>query len=214
MNILATLAIAITLASRCHAIGSEYGNLYARDDGSSITSEVASKTESQQKTTSVDPNLPAGEAVLVSPKTTESVYVKSGDNATFSWTYTNVVNSPSAINVAAICTSNQQTYMIAQNQSIDKSSAVWDTRHAASSGMGPITAEYTLYVYDANSTPSATASAGELSSMQFIFGLYLPKKYNPWPQNDNYVNSAVYSKQGFMALFLCSAVTLMAVLAS
>lgn len=210
MNLLASLVIVIALVPKCLAISPDY---VKRDDDTSSAPTASSETESMRKTTSVDPNLPAGQAVLVSPKTTESVYVKSGERATFSWTYTNLVNSPSAINVAAVCTSNQQTYMIAQNQSIEQSSAVWDTGNATNSGIQPITAEYTLYIYDANSTPSATASAGELSSMQYIFGLYLPKKYVPWSKNDNYVNNAVYSGPGFMTFILGSVVALMTFLA-
>ncbi len=70
-------------------------------------------------------------------------YYKIGDNVTFAWNYTSLSVTPSAIDILASCSLNQNTYTIAANQSVQSSQAlVWDTRKEKT-GSAPLP----MYVY-------------------------------------------------------------------
>ncbi|KAK9477378.1 hypothetical protein V1514DRAFT_273534, partial [Lipomyces japonicus] len=131
---------------------------------------------------SVDPRSPAGGVAMVTPALTASkTYIRIGDYATFSWNYTSLIVSPSAVNVEAYCSMNDYYYPIAENLTISHSSAVWDTGNYQGSATVPLlTAEYTLFIYDSSSDPSEIASAGHLGPFDSLrFGVYSPQAYTP-----------------------------------
>lgn len=141
---------------------------------------------------SINPNMPAGSIILNVPTSTANTYVKAGEYATFEWSFTNVIVYPTAVNVEAYCSANMQTYTIATNQSIDNTQAVWNTSDVlASADVGLMTAQYTLYIYDSNATATSISSAGFLTPLSYIFGVYLPQKYTPWAQSYTYINFGV-----------------------
>ena len=45
-------------------------------------------------------------------------YYKVGDNVTFVFGYTNVLATPTAVDVLATCTANQQMYTMAMNHKV------------------------------------------------------------------------------------------------
>ena len=59
-------------------------------------------------------------------------YYKIGDFVTFGWNYTSLSVTPSAIDIMASCSLNNNLYTIALNQSVQTSQAVtWDTNKEA-----------------------------------------------------------------------------------
>ena len=110
-----------------------------------------------------------------------SQFYKVGDYVTFAWNYTSLSQTPSAIDILATCTANQATYTIAVNQSADQTSIVWDTKNTPSGQVPFLTEKYTLLIYDAESSVSATARAGYLGVFNtFQFGMYTPQPYVPF----------------------------------
>ena len=151
----------------------------------------ASKTDKSSsqaaKTTDFDPRLPPGGVQMVSPAPTEgSQYYKVGDFVTFKWNYTSLSVTPSAVDIMASCSLNSHLYTLALNQSVKETGAVtWDTgnyqRAASMNGQPPLVVEtYTLVIYDAALSVSATAKAGYLGAFdQYTFGMYTPLPYVP-----------------------------------
>ena len=111
-----------------------------------------------------------------------SKYYKIGDWVTFAWNYTSLSVTPTAIDVLASCSANQGTYTLAVNQSVAPTGKIlWDTGAYQSTATLPLLTEtYTLIVYDADSSISATSQAGYLAvSDDFTFGMYSPQPYTP-----------------------------------
>lgn len=143
-----------------------------------------SKTTGKSKATSYDARLPAGGISMVTPGALAgSQFYKVGDYVTFAWNYTSLSQTPSAIDILATCTANQATYTIAVNQSADQTSIVWDTKNTPSGQVPFLTEKYTLLIYDAESSVSATAKAGYLGVFNtFQFGMYTPQPYVPFSE--------------------------------
>ena len=113
-----------------------------------------------------------------------SQFYKIGDFVTFAWNYTSLLATPTAIDVMATCTANQQLYTIAVNQTVTNATGAvtWDTSAYQSTALSDplLTEVYTLIIYDAASSISATAQAGYLAVYdQFSFGMYTPQAYTP-----------------------------------
>ena len=150
------------------------------NSNSNSTSSHASKTT---QVTAVDPRLPPGGIEMVTPAAiAPAVYYKIGDYVTFAWNYTSLSVTPSAIDVMASCSVNNQLYTISLNQSVQPTGAVtWDTGEYQSTATIPLLTEtYTLVIYDANQDVSATPQAGYLAVQdQWTFGMYTPQPYTP-----------------------------------
>lgn len=118
---------------------------------------------------------------MITPNTASSTqYYKIGDYVTFAWNYTSLSVTPTAIDILATCTGNQQTYTLALNQSISATTGAftWDTRPLlpGSTSIPLLTNKYTLIIYDAAKSISATPSSGYLSTQeQFTFAMYSPQ---------------------------------------
>ena len=109
-------------------------------------------------------------------------YYKVGDNVTFVFGYTNVLATPTAVDVMATCNVNQQMYTMAMNHKVSNSTGtvIWDTgKYQATALSDPLLTEtYTLIIYDAASSISATAQPGYLAVYeQYTFGMYTPQPY-------------------------------------
>lgn len=135
-------------------------------------------------TTQFDPRLPAGGVQMVTPAAISGQqYYKIGDWVTFAWNYTSLSVTPTAIDVLATCTANQGTYTLTLNQSTQETGKIfWDTGAYQSTATLPLLTEtYTLLIFDADSSVSATAQAGYLAVYnQYTFGMYTPQPYTPW----------------------------------
>jgi hypothetical protein len=112
-------------------------------------------------------------------------YYKVGDNVTFAWNYTDVLASPTAVNILASCSDNNHMYTLAMNQTVEQNATgavTWDTNAYQTNvdNVRLLTAFYTLIIYDAASSVSATAEPGYLAVFnQYQFGMYTPEAYVP-----------------------------------
>lgn len=112
----------------------------------------------------------------------QSSYYKIGEYVTFAWNYTSLSVTPTAVNVVASCSLNDQMYTISHNMSVDPTGSVtWDTgSYQANATVPLLTASYTLIVYDVDEAATAVGSAGYLSPQnQYTFAMYLPQSYTP-----------------------------------
>jgi len=152
--------------------------------GTNTNSKGASTTKKPQSSV-FDARLPAGGVSIISPNALSgSQYYKIGDLVTFAWNYTSLLATPTAINIVATCTANQQLYTLAANQTVSNATGAvtWDTGAYQSTALSAplLTETYTLIIYDAASSISATAQAGYLAVYnQFKFSMYLPQPYVP-----------------------------------
>ncbi|KAK9454113.1 hypothetical protein V1511DRAFT_408796 [Dipodascopsis uninucleata] len=157
-------------------------------EGTSSTSHTESSSKEASATSSSSISISAvvtGGISMITPAITDSeTYIKIGDYATFSWNYTSLYVSPSAINVEAYCSANDYYYPIALNLSIENTEYVWNTSgYEATASVPLLTAEYTIYIYDSDSNPSAQASVGYLGVYDSLrFGVYSPQVYTPLDQ--------------------------------
>jgi len=164
------------------ATGSNTGSTTgtAKQTGSSTR-----KSSSVTRHTSFDPRLPAGGVAMITPAVISGEqFFKIGDFVTFAWNYTSLEATPTAVNVMATCTANQQLYTIAANQTVGNSTGAvtWDTgSYQATAVQDPLLTEtYTLVIYDADSSISAQAQAGYLAVFDsYTFGMYTPQPYVP-----------------------------------
>lgn len=100
------------------------------DSSPSPTDDEATPTDSEDSSsTEFDPRLPPGGVQMVTPAPLSgNQYYKIGDYVTFGWNYTSLSVTPSAIDIMASCSLNNNLYTIAVNQSVQSSQAVvWDT---------------------------------------------------------------------------------------
>jgi len=165
----------------------------AKDSGKStgkatgkVTGKASSATGKATKSEHIsdfDPRLPAGGIQMVTPVPISGPqYYKIGDWVTFAWNYTSLSVTPTAIDILATCTANQGTYTLAVNQTTDETGKVlWDTGAYQATGTLPLLTEtYTLIIYDADSSVSATPKAGYLQVFnQYSFGMYEKQPYVP-----------------------------------
>ncbi|OBT49111.1 hypothetical protein VE00_00216 [Pseudogymnoascus sp. WSF 3629] len=147
--------------------------------GSSTTSKP---TKSAAHTT-YDPRSPAGGITVVSPTATAGMPIfKIGDKATFGFNFTDLLATPTALNIMATCTLNQAMYTIAMNQTINGTAttqqAVWDSNGYETSSAPLVVATYTLIIYDSEGSVSDAPVAGYLSPFKsFTFGMYNGQDY-------------------------------------
>ncbi|KAF2761398.1 hypothetical protein EJ05DRAFT_536178 [Pseudovirgaria hyperparasitica] len=172
---------------------SRTGDNTAQETGSEQTgTERGTRTITSSPTESidVDPRLPAGGISMITPSAIAvASYYKIGDWVTFAWNYTSLEVTPTAVDVVASCTKNQQLYTLAVNQTWEDSNTVfWDTgAYQASATVPLLTETYTLIVYDADSSISATPKAGYLgSSGSFTFGMYVRQPYSDLDSNGKF----------------------------
>ncbi|KAF2432697.1 hypothetical protein EJ08DRAFT_108695 [Tothia fuscella] len=154
---------------------------------STITSGSSSGGDSGNSslTTSYGNDVPAGAVVLKTPNPfSGSAFYKIGDYVTFGWNYTNLLATPTAINVVASCKKNQAIYTIAANQTFEESArVVWDTGKYQKTGVPQLlTEQYHLIIYDANSSIDSLEYGHLSGGVGTVFGMYTPQPYTPWAE--------------------------------
>ncbi|KAG6364848.1 hypothetical protein INS49_006452 [Diaporthe citri] len=150
------------------------------DKDASSTGKKSSKTT----TASVNADDPAGSAVILTPQTTiTSALYRIGEFVTLGWNYTNVQVTPTAVDVVISCTTASESWTLTSNMTYETSGALtWDTgAFQSDSVQQPLLVEqYIMYIYDADSSISATAGPGELTAAAAMtFGLYTGQPYTP-----------------------------------
>ncbi|KAF6843652.1 hypothetical protein CMUS01_01844 [Colletotrichum musicola] len=163
--------------------GAKTTNLNTAKAPSTTRTGSATGTETgKAKATEFDETDPVGSVVMVEPAVTANSInlYKIGDYVTWKWNYTNVQATPTAIDVLVSCSDMAKTWTLTANMSwAEPASFTWDTKvQATDPSSGLRNAEYTLIIYDAESSVSATPSPGYLGvANSFKFGMYAPKDY-------------------------------------
>jgi hypothetical protein len=152
--------------------------------GSFPSGTMSGNSSSTKDHSMYDPMSPAGNVVMITPAITQGTQLyKIGDYVTWGWNYTNVLGTPTAIDVLVSCSKASATWTLTQNMTWETlGSYTWDTGAYQSTAVAsPLLVEqYTLIIYDADGGMSATPEAGYLSPYSgFVFGLYTPQPYTP-----------------------------------
>lgn len=117
------------------------------------------------------------------PATAGTQLYKIGDYVTWQWNYTSLQATPTGIDVLVSCSTVSETWTLTQNMSFAPTGAfTWDTGAYQQTAVASplLTEQYTLIIYDADSSITAPAAAGYLSVFEgFEFGMYLPQPYTP-----------------------------------
>lgn len=144
-------------------------------------------------------------------------YFKIGDYVTFGWNYTSLEATPTAVNVMATCTANKQLYTISTNLTLanNTNAVTWDTgSYQATAVQNPLLTEtYTLIIYDAASSISATPQAGYLAVYDsYTFGMYSPQAYTPLGDYECVTCSGALSEMERRALGMVIGMSILTVL--
>ncbi|KAF8466454.1 hypothetical protein BDZ91DRAFT_173883 [Kalaharituber pfeilii] len=115
---------------------------------------------------------------MVTPAATDGFQLYPiGATITWSYNYTSLLITPTAINVEAFCSRTQQYYTIANNYSVNERKIIWDTDKYQSSQTPQLAAEtYTLLMYDSATQKTDVPVAGKLAIFRtFQFAMYTPR---------------------------------------
>lgn len=133
---------------------------------------------------SIDPAGYAGGIEMLTPNTVQvaSALYKVGDNIELAWNYTNVLVTPTAIDVLVSCSAASETWTLTANMTFETEvNFIWETEDDADNADKPLlTAMYTLIVKDVDADVTERPSSGYLGAYSgFVFGLYHPIAYTP-----------------------------------
>ncbi|KAF8535816.1 hypothetical protein BDD12DRAFT_321799 [Trichophaea hybrida] len=149
-------------------------------------SKQSGNNKSTKKTKTTKVNIPvdavAGSIQMVTPNVYDAYPIyKIGDTVTFEWNYTDVLVSPSAINVVAFCSQAAQDFTITGNASAGMTRIYWDTGKYQSTATDKLpVATYTLNIFDASGSKNDVGQPGYLGPFSGLqFGMYTPKEYKP-----------------------------------
>ncbi len=108
---------------------------------------------------------------------------KISDYVTWGWNYTNLLATPTAIDVLVSCSSASATWTLTQNMTFETTASyVWDTKQFQLDNVqNPLlVAEYPCRLRRGRRNQSATPTPGYLAPFTgFRFGLYTPQPYKP-----------------------------------
>jgi len=153
-----------------------------RKSGTDSSRSTITSTK-RTRTAKVPANSPPGGVNLISPAITDGFQVYPiGTKITWSYNYTSLIVSPTAINVEAYCERIQEYYTIAQNYSVAERTVVWDTNEYQSTANQAIAqATYTLFMYDSSKSRTDSPEPGKLYVYNsFQFGMYTPRGRIDW----------------------------------
>ncbi|KAH9906475.1 hypothetical protein F4778DRAFT_778870 [Xylariomycetidae sp. FL2044] len=150
-------------------------------------SSSTKETNTDMTRTTFDSADQPGGVTMITPAATagSALYrIESQTPITWVWNYTSLQGTPSAIDVLVSCSKASATWTLTQNMTFEPTATfTWDTNkyQEENATENPLlTEQYTLLIYDADSSISATAEAGYLSAYSgFTFGLYTARPYTP-----------------------------------
>ncbi|TFB01639.1 hypothetical protein CCMA1212_006168 [Trichoderma ghanense] len=167
------------------------GKSSTKKGASKTTDKDSKKTTTKKGSKSTDheqfpAESPPGSVVMQTPGVfaQSAALYKIGDYITWGWNYTNVLGTPTAIDVLISCSTASETWTLTSNMTFKTSAAyTWDSSVQESSVESPLpVAMYTLIIKDSDAAVSGVADAGYLGTFSsFTFGLYTPQPYVPFP---------------------------------
>ncbi|KAH6604070.1 hypothetical protein Trco_007516 [Trichoderma cornu-damae] len=175
------------------------------DKASSAKKTTTSKKGQATEHTQFPPESPPGSVLIQTPATTaaSAALYKIGDFVTWGWNYTNLLGTPTAVDVLLSCSTATETWTLTSNMTFKTSgSYTWDSSVQQSSVEQPLlVAMYTLIIKDTDASISQVPDAGYLGTFSgFTFGLYTPQPYTAFPDWRCDACSAALSKFDHQAL--------------
>lgn len=154
-----------------------------RTTGTETGTKTGDKTK-EPTHTEFAPDAPPAGVSMIEPATTAGAVAlyKISDYITFSWNYTSMLGTPTAVDVLASCSKAQQTWTLTANMTFETSvNYVWDTKEQADSVESPLlTEQYTLIIKDSEAEITSPPEPGYLNVYSgFQFGLYAGQPYTP-----------------------------------
>ncbi|KAG5976225.1 hypothetical protein E4U55_007417 [Claviceps digitariae] len=136
--------------------------------------------------TEFDPDNPPAGISMQSPNTflQPSGLYRISDYVTWSWNYTSLLGTPTAIDVIVSCSTASETWTLTSNMSFATNvNYVWDTKQQANDAQNPLgNAMYTLIVKDSAAAITQAPEAGYLGAYTgYTFGMYTGLPYTPYP---------------------------------
>jgi len=154
-----------------------------------------------------DERLPPGNVVMLTPAPTERgpFLHKIGDYVTWGWNYTNLLGTPTAIDVMITRPAVSMTWTLTTNMSFHPTggSYTWDTKaYQSANAARPLgTDNYNLIIKDSDGSVDERPPAGYLQAfVGHKFGLYQPAAYTPLDEWVCATCSAASSEQNGRAL--------------
>ncbi|KAM0666972.1 hypothetical protein ACQRIU_004827 [Beauveria bassiana] len=165
--------------------GKTTGNLNtASATGSKTASGSGSKSKSSSTPTHTTfaQDAPVGGVSMIVPANTAlgTALYRISDYITFSWNYTSLQGTPTAVDVLASCATARATWTLTGNMTYATSAElVWDTKPPANDPKQPLlTAEYSLIIKDSDRSLDDRPEPGYLGADSALtFGLYAGKPY-------------------------------------
>lgn len=171
-------------ATEAKETGKTTGNLNTATptSKSASTSGSKSKSSSTPTHTTFAADAPAGGVSILVPANTAlgTALYRISDYVTFSWNYTSLQGTPTAIDVLASCSAARATWTLTGNMSFATSvEYVWDTTKQANDANQPLlTEQYTLIIKDSDISFDDRPEPGYLGTNPALtFGLYAGKPY-------------------------------------
>ncbi|KAL7896109.1 hypothetical protein HDV63DRAFT_235327 [Trichoderma sp. SZMC 28014] len=157
---------------------------------SKTDSKADHKTTSQKKApthTTFDPESPPGSVQLQTPGVfaAGAALYRIGDYVTWGWNYTNLLGTPTAIDVIISCSAVSETWTLTSNMTFKTSVAyTWNSSVQATDVSQPLSNNmYTLIIKDSDAALTQVPDAGYLGTFsQYTFGLYTSQPYVNYDQ--------------------------------
>ncbi|KAL7918532.1 hypothetical protein ACQKWADRAFT_237345 [Trichoderma austrokoningii] len=165
-------------------------------DGDSKGSKTNTNTKNDHKTTTkkkgpthttFDPESPPGNVVLQTPGIFNpgAALYRIGDYITWGWNYTNLLGSPTAIDVLIGCSAVSETWTLTANMTYKPSVAyTWNSSVQATDVAQPLSNNmYTLIIKDSDAAVTQIPDPGYLGTFNtYTFGLYTSQPYVNYDQ--------------------------------
>ncbi|KAK0755877.1 hypothetical protein N5P37_011553 [Trichoderma harzianum] len=161
----------------------------SKKTGSKTDDSSHKKTTTTKKAahhTEFDPEAPPGNVAMQTPNVfAGSALYKIEDYVTWGWNYTNLLGTPTAIDVLISCSQASETWTLTSNMTFKTSvEFVWDSSAQPTPADQPFpVAMYTLIIKDSDAAITSIPDPGYLGTFNtFTFGLYTPQPYVPFPE--------------------------------
>ncbi|EFZ01010.1 hypothetical protein MANI_018330 [Metarhizium anisopliae] len=154
-------------------------------NGKSGTAATATKKASATRT-QFPPDAPPAGVSMQTPNTglQPSGLYKISDYVTWSWNYTSLLGTPTAIDVLVSCSAASETWTLTGNMSFQTAvNYVWDTKQQANDIQSPLgVQQYTLIVKDSDASITQAPEPGYLGAYaSYSFGMYTGQPYTAYP---------------------------------
>lgn len=140
---------------------------------------------------------------------------KISDYVTWSWNYTSLLATPTAIDVIVSCSTGSDTFTLTSSMPFATDvNYVWDTKQQANNGSSRLfNAMYTLIIKDSAAAITQAPEAGYLGACPgYTFGMYAAQSYVPYAQWVCVGCSAASSFFGYQALGLAVTMSVITVM--